>query len=75
VLHHPEAAQWGNLGLELTERAAVTFEESVEQQPSGRACDGCPTTRWHADPFAVWLDYAEQAAVGAEVGTWTIVRA
>jgi hypothetical protein len=37
------------------------------------AATGGPTTPWHADPFAVWLDYAEQAAVGAEVGTWTIV--
>lgn len=39
----------------------------------GFCCDGCPTSSWHADPPAVWLDYAEQASASAEVGAWTIM--
>ena len=35
VLHHAEAGH-RQLGLELGERAAVTLEEQVEQEPTGR---------------------------------------
>lgn len=38
----------------------------------GYCCEACPEAGWHREPPAVWMEYAEQAAVGAEVGDWTI---